>query len=120
MIWALASLSLLLIGCGDSVRYYNLSGTVMYKGQPLPAGQIFFTADYTKGNDGMQGMAIIQDGKYDTRIYKKGVLGGPYKIKIDCYDGKPGNELPLGKLLGNAEFARDFPKSDSVQDFDVK
>lgn len=106
-------------GCSDSgPRYYHVSGTVTYRGQPLSAGQIFFTADYTKGNDGMQGSAIIKEGRYDTRGTGKGVLGGAYRIRIDGFDGKPGNELPLGKPLFQKEFQRDLPKAVSTQGFE--
>ena len=95
-----ALLSLATAGCGGGPKMYPVSGTVTYDGKPLPAGQISFEADVTKGHDGPQGMAYIKDGRFDTAQQKgKGVLGGPYVIRIQGFDGTPGNELPMGKPL---------------------
>ena len=84
-------------GCNRRPVLYHVSGTVTYDGQPLPAGQVFFDADLTKGHDGPQGFAYIKDGQFDTAQGGRGVLGGPYVIRIQGFDGKPGRELPLGK-----------------------
>jgi hypothetical protein len=77
-------------GCGDSgPRRVDVWGTVTWKGTPIPAGQVFFTPDVTKGNRGLQGVAVIQDGKFDTRFDKsRGLSSGPQQIEIRCFDAK--------------------------------
>ena len=43
-----------------------------------------------------------------------GVIGGLYKIRIEGFDGKPGNELPLGKPIFKLEVARDLDDGHDV------
>lgn len=106
--------------CGGSARLHEVDGSVTYGGQPLAAGQIFFDPDYLAGNDGPAGVAVIKNGRFDTRQQGRGVIGGPYTIRIDGFDGKPGAELPLGRpLFATYREKRDLPKRDSTQEFDV-
>ncbi len=82
---------------------------------------IFFDPDITKKNDGPQGYAIIQNGAYSTAAPGgKGVVGGHYLARIEGFDGKPGNELPMGRpLFNDFQKAVDLPKARSTQNFDV-
>jgi hypothetical protein len=100
---------------------YHVSGEVNYKGTPLPAGVIFFDPDATKKNSGPQGYAMIKDGKYDTSAQGGApVVGGAYIVRIEGFDGKPGNELPLGKaLFTDFQKAVDLPKENCTQNFEV-
>jgi hypothetical protein len=93
---------------------------VRFDGKPVPAGMIFFDPDVSRGNDGPQGFAPIKDGRYDTRHNGKGAVGGPHMVRIQCFDGKPGAELPMGHLL-RPEYttAIDLPGKATTQDFDV-
>ena len=119
-VWRVAALLCLVAGCSSKPELYHVSGTVTHDGQPVPAGEIKFEADVTKGHDGPQGFARIKDGKYDTSQRGRGVLGGPYVIRIDGFDGKPNGELPFGKPLFNTyRESRDLPKQVSQQDFAV-
>jgi hypothetical protein len=107
-------------GCNRSPPSYHVSGTVLFKGQPLPAGEIFFEPDASKGNQGPQGYAVIKEGKYDTAVTKRGIKGGPYNIRIEGFDGRPSNELPMGKpLFANSQEKRDLPQVNSEQNFSV-
>lgn len=121
---ALAGCTLALAGCGDSgPKRYQVSGKVTYKGKPVPKGFITFEPDSSKGNEGPGGGAEIVDGEYSTES-GKGVLGGPYRVKIVGYDGVPtrqsGEELPDGKpLFIPYETTVDFPKESTEKDFDV-
>lgn len=117
----LATACVLVSGCARGPTRYDVSGAVMHRGQPLPAGVIYFNPDVTRGNDGPQGYAIIKEGRYDTAGEGgKGVLGGPYTVRIEGFDGKPGNELPLGKpLFTDYQQSLEFPRSETTQDFDV-
>jgi hypothetical protein len=111
----------LLSGCARGPRLFPVSGTVKHNGNTLPAGVIYFNPDVTRGNDGPQGYAIIKEGHYDTAgPGGKGVLGGPYVVRIEGFDGKPGNELPLGKpIFTDYQVAVDLPQTAATQDFDV-
>jgi hypothetical protein len=110
----------LVVGCNRGPEMYSVSGTVTYDDRPLPAGQIFFEADVTKGHDAPQGFAYIKDGHFDTAQGGRGVVGGDYVIRIQGFDGKPGNELPLGKPLFNDYVeAPDLPRGPSQLEFSV-
>ena len=115
----LTLLALVACGCGSGDRLFEVTGTVQFQGQPLPAGQIFFDPDYLKSNDGPPGFAFVRDGKFDTRGTGRGVVGGPYKVRIEGFDGKPGNELPLGRPICKHEEARVLPRENSAQHFTV-
>lgn len=110
-----AWLTVLLLGCGGGApRDYHVTGTVTWNGQAVPRGQIFFDPDLSKQNDGVQGYALIEDGRFDTRK-GRGVAGGPHVIRIAGFDGVPGNELPLGKpLFSEIRIVRDLPRVDAT------
>lgn len=88
-------------GCWNGgPKLIDVRGTITYKGQPVPKGVIFFDPDASKGHDGPQGHATITDGKFDTRDKgSRGVVAGPHLARIHGFDGVPGQELPMGKLL---------------------
>lgn len=112
------------VGCGGSDPNRNsVSGTVSFKGQPVPSGTIYFEPDTAAGGSGPQGIAIIQDGKYATAT-DKGVGTGTYKVRIVGLDGVPatmaGEELPDGKpLFPPYETTVDMPGESFAKDFDV-
>jgi hypothetical protein len=110
--------SIVAVGCGGK-KQHHVSGKILYGGEPLPAGVIWF--DPAPKNDAPQGYAIIKNGEYNTaQAGGRGVNGGAYTIRIEGFDGKPGNELPMGKPLFT-DFQQDFelPKADSKQNFEV-
>ena len=122
------TISAITAGCGggsDSATTYHVSGKVEYDGQPLPAGKIYFTPDSSQGNQGPQGTATIKDGRYDTRESRFGIMGGPYIVRIDGYDGKqPANDednlfVDGQVIFRDYEIRFDFPKSDHVEDIAV-
>jgi hypothetical protein len=126
--FTLASLALAVIaGCGgedEGPPRYNLSGTVKYKGQPVPRGMILFRPDVAKGNSGPASEAEIVDGRYDTSKVGTGPVGGPHEVVILGYDGiaKPEEELPLGApLFSQYTTTADLPKSEqgATLDFEV-
>ena len=65
-------LTLAMCGGSESANTVHVSGTVTFAGKPLPIGMIVFEPDASKGNRGLQGHADIRDGKFDTRVSKKG------------------------------------------------
>ena len=85
------------IGCCDKgPANYQLSGTISYKGRPVPRGEVFLRPI---GN-GPGGFAIINDGKYKT-IAGRGYQGGLSKItfhgfgKVTTDDGRESGGLDL-------------------------
>ncbi len=74
------------VGCGGDGTH-RVSGTVTYKGNPVPAGKIYFSPDGLKGNAGGTGYADIKDGKYDTSWPGgRGAAGGPSVAAIEGFD----------------------------------
>jgi hypothetical protein len=98
-----------LAGCGGD-PLYDVTGTVTYDGKPLPAGVVWFDPDPTN-TDAPQGFAYVKDGQFDTAQNGRGVRGGAYVIRIEGFDGKPANELPLGRpLFTDFREKRDLPR----------
>lgn len=115
-----------MVGCSGGERRYRLSGSVTYKGAPVPEGYIVFEPDGSKGNQGGPGRAKILDGKYDTSLDDSvGVLGGPHVIRISGFDkkitGASAAEVALPKsLFTDYTISEDLPKQESTKDFTVK
>ncbi len=123
--WHLTIGLLWVVGCsGDSgPQRYDLQGRVEFRGAPVPTGRIVFDPDPVQGNRGPQGVAIIQDGTYDTRaVTGKGTVGGPHIVRIDGFDGKDSNDdSPFGNsLFREYRQAVDLPKEDAEMDFTVQ
>lgn len=107
-------------GCSGE-KNYSLSGTVSFRGKPVPAGYIVFEPDTTAGNNGAAAFAKIKDGHYDTRIEDgRGTVGGSHLIRIRGFDGIPQGELRDGRLLfPDYNTTADLPKEDETLDFEV-
>lgn len=108
-------------GCGPSGPVLvPLSGTVTFKGQPVPAGYLSFTPP---AGAGTVRVVQIKDGKYNTADIvgpEKGVHPGPNKVRIAGFDGKV---IPLwgqGKQIFNP-VEEDFtvPAGGGTKDFVV-
>jgi hypothetical protein len=121
-----AAVVLVLAGCGDrGPRQYEVSGTVTYGGKPVPYGTIDFEPDASAGNRGPGGRAEIRDGHYATAP-DRGVVGGPYVVRICGSDGMP-LEMPEEGLVdpaGTPLFEEhvehvDLPNKDTTRDFAV-
>ncbi len=107
-----------------------MSGKVTFKGQPIPAGKIYFIPDASKGNTGATGYADIKDGSYDTSASGgSGSIGGPMIVSIEGIDpaAKPdkidkddkSGEILVKSLFPRYETPVDMPKSAETKDFDV-
>lgn len=110
---------------------YTVTGTVTFKGTPVPAGFIVFSPDSAKSTAGSAASAEIKTGRFATPR-GRGVLGGSYIATINAYDGKaiidknvvrPDSNAvvnPLGTPLASGiRRAVDLPKKDSQVDFDL-
>jgi len=114
-----ASVAALPSGCGGA-KVHHLSGTVSFKGKPVPTGHIVFEPDTAAGNTGSPAYAKIKDGHYDTRAEGQGTLGGPHIVQIHGRDGIPRGELVSGlPLFPDYTTKVDLPKQETTQDFEV-
>jgi hypothetical protein len=107
-----------LCGCGGP-KSIEVTGTVSYKDQPVPAGVIFFDPDPMKKHNGPTGFAYIKEGRFNTREQGRGVRPGPHQIRVHGFDGKPGEELPMGKLIF-PEYTKQAELLDPDTPLDVK
>jgi hypothetical protein len=90
---AVATFGLLMVmavGCSkpNSDRL-SFEGVVTWKGQPVPAGRVYFSPDAAKGGSGPQGYALITDGRYDTSSESsKGCHAGAQSAEVHGFDGQ--------------------------------
>jgi hypothetical protein len=111
----------LLSGCSDQApERFDGSGTVTFKGQLVPAGQVVFSPDLSKGNDGPQGYADIKGGRYDTRETSTGAPSGAVVVRIEGFDGQVQPDWPYGKpLFLNYRLEVELPRETFQKDFEV-
>ncbi len=123
--WLLATMLVvgMVAGCGsDGPVKYTVKGEIqMPDGKPVPAGEISFEPDSSKGNTGPGSSAQIKDGKY-ALPREQGIVGGSYSVTISPFDGVPFGESLQGKPLRKLPYNEmvDLPKEDSVKDFKIK
>ena len=86
---------LVITGCGNSGKdKFYVTGTVTFDGKPVPDGVIHFDPD----GSGVQGVARIVDGHFDTRDSGKGVSPGSYTARIQGFStpkDRPAMKVPL-------------------------
>ena len=116
----LSSLTVFAGGCGDD-GVYKVSGSVNFKGKPVPSGEIRFTPD--KGNKGPMVLARIKEGKYETPK-DKGVVGGAYQLRVTGYAAAGNSKDPSAPDFGKQLFKTyreevDFPKEDSEHNIEI-
>jgi hypothetical protein len=120
-IGALSVALLVTAGCGgsDGPPRYPVRGTVTYRGEPLPAGEIAFEPDAEKGNRGPAAYGRISGGRYALGR-GEGTVGGPHRVRITGYEGEGSVESPFGRMLFS-DYATtvDLPEESATQDFDV-
>lgn len=68
-------------GAGDGT--VRVSGTVTFKGKPVPNGRVYFDPDAAKNPGGQQGYADIKDGRYDTAQGGKPPSSGAVVIRVE-------------------------------------
>jgi hypothetical protein len=117
---ALALVSATLVGCGrrDPNTLYEVSGSVTFAGQPVPAGRIVFEPDEARGAAGMVSIADIQNGSYRTRP-RRGFGGGPCQVTIYGNDGTMPTEEKDTSLFTPWQTTIDLPREACRRDFDV-
>lgn len=101
-------------GCGGGAGdgRFDVSGEIQLDGKPVPAGEIMFEPDTSKGNKGPAGVAEIKDGKYHT-LPGKGTVGGPHIAVISATNGqapKDGDDQSM-VLLSQYHMPVELPKA---------
>lgn len=109
------------LGCSQGPKVAQISGTVTFKGQPVPAGYITFTPDVGAGTLGQVVGFQIQNGKYDSATnVPPGLPPGKYMVRIGGFDGK---RIPMwgqGKQIFNpVDDQCDVPDGSTTRDFEV-
>lgn len=109
------------LGCSKEAKLGQLSGTVVFKGKPVPAGYISFLPDASGGNLGPVKVAQVKDGVYNTALEKNpGISPGTTLIRIAGFDGKKQKGFSQGKQIFNPYQLRvTLPNGVSTMDFTV-
>jgi hypothetical protein len=120
---AIALSSVLLIaGCYSKPKSSQLSGKVIFKGQPVPAGYISFLPDVNSGNKGQLRVLQIKDGAFDSaKETPPGLNPGGYIVQIAGFDGKRIPFFGQGKQIFNAVKDIQFtvPEGESAKEFTI-
>ncbi len=107
-------------GCAEK-KTFDVSGTVIFNGKPLPAGVVWFDPDSAKGNDSSQGFAYVKEGQFDSKEKGRGIRGGAYIIRVEGFDGKPWKESKLGlPLFTDYQEKRDVSIAAAKLEIEVK
>ena len=108
-------------GCSGEKPTTQLSGTVTFKGKPVPSGYINFMPDSTKKVYGEVRMVRIKDGAYATKEGNaNGIFPGEAQIVISGFDGKPLDYYPDGKQIFNPwQTTGTVPAKKGTMDFSV-
>ncbi len=114
-----SSLIGLVSGCTPQPQPSQVSGTVTFKGQPVPAGWISFTPDVNNTGSGQVKVLQIKDGKYDSsKESEPGISPGTYQLKIAGFDGEKIPFYGQGKQIFNPiDEAFTVPEGTSTKDF---
>jgi hypothetical protein len=96
----------LVAGCSDDsgiAQRYRVSGTVKYKGQPVPKGTITFTPTESGGRPAS---GDIKDGQYSltTSTPNDGALPGQYKVTVTAVDV---DQTALKEIAKGGQFHHD-------------
>ncbi|PQO33037.1 hypothetical protein [Blastopirellula marina] len=116
----LVGMAPLALGCGASndLKTYPISGTVMFKDKPVPAGSITLIPDASNGSGGAAVSLDIIDGKFDSELADRGHIGGKHMVNIVGLDGNGDGDLfPKGQMLfPDYQTTLDLPQEASTQE----
>lgn len=110
----------IMVGCEKpGLDRLEIDGNVTWKGQPVPAGRVYFTPDEMKGGSGPQGYATIVNGRYDSNAESsKGCLAGPHVAEVHGFDGQGGSGFG-SPLFAAQQIAIDIPAEGGTIDLVV-
>jgi hypothetical protein len=122
VIWSLVLGHCVLAGCSRAPKTVQLSGKVIFRGQPVPAGYITFTPDVGNGNRGSIKLIKIKDGVYDSSQVPpdQALTPGAYQLRFAGFDGKVQPRFNQGKQIFNpVQDSFVVPDSVSTKDFTI-
>lgn len=106
---SLATFAAVLIGCGrsDLPETAPVSGTVTFKGRPLPGGTVTFHPEDDKAGNPAFG-EIRSDGTFEMTTYKAedGAILGKHIVTIEVFAG----QAEMAPLPGTEEKTSTVPK----------
>jgi hypothetical protein len=111
-------------GCGRTTgpERYDVSGTVTFRGEPVPSGTITFEPDLSRANSGPVSVIPIVDGRYDSvALERPGPLAGSLVVRISGYPA-PDPEVEIQPALFpeyRTQVDLAASSSGAVLDFDV-
>ena len=117
----LLSSAMMLTGCGGGgPPMSQVSGTVTFKGKPIPAGNVMFTPDVSVAG-GQVRMFMVTEGAYDSsKDPSPGLKPGNYEVTVLGYDGKRIPNYFQGKQIFNSvKEQMTVPQGASKKDFEV-
>lgn len=97
-----------LSGCSRLDGLTTISGRVMYRGEPVPRGDVFIEPDASQGNVGPQCRSSIVDGVFRSRP-RYGAVQGPVVIVVEGFHTPPNSDFPVA-LFPRHEFKTEIPK----------
>jgi hypothetical protein len=85
-------------GCRDPMGRQKVSGTVLFKGQPLDQGNIMFFPRFPTGT---QSGTAVKDGKYEI-TKARGLVPGEYRVMIlsEIFFDQGGQDAPTDRPKG--------------------
>jgi hypothetical protein len=110
----------LALGCSSKPKPAQLSGKVIFKGQPVPAGYISLAPDVANGGSGPMKVLQIKDGVYDSsKEEPPGIAPGSYFVRIAGFDGKRSPYFGQGKQIFNevTDLYITVPDGETTKDF---
>jgi hypothetical protein len=115
-----AALAALAAGCaaGGGGEDASVSGTVTFKGQPVPRGRVTFSPDPAKNPGGQQGYADIAGGRYDTAAGGRPPSAGAVVVRVEGLTplAADGTGAPLFQTY---EVPAELPAGRSHKDIEV-
>ncbi len=113
---ALGAALVLLAGCSSKPEVAQVSGTVKFKGQPVPAGWISFTPEPGKGT---VRVCQIKDGVFDSsKESQPGIFPGKNVVRIAGFDGVKVKFWGQGKQIFNpVDDEMDVPSGTTTREF---
>lgn len=106
-----ALLPLLLVGCGKKNEFETakVSGTVLYKNEPIKIGSLVFVPT---GNGPSAQANIDRNGNFDMGTYETadGAILGQHKVMIHALTGSGGTGLPEDAVKGDGSLKSIIPE----------
>lgn len=114
------ALAVIMAGCSreSGERRYDVSGRIIYRGEPVPAGTMLFSPDGAHGADGPATVADITDGRYRTRR-GRGAVAGRYVVTIYGTDGTLATETEDNSLFPPYTTHVTIDRANTSHDFEV-